>query len=258
MDFHKTPYTYAITFVFIACTVLFTSLFVQAATPALESEYLTIVGYDSPASDVITAANFAGSMTGLGITFSGATDEDALNYYQTNEELYDHYFVVIDGKNILLLGTSEYSQQIQNYFKEQGFTVKTDARAERKDLVITANFARFDASDSSDEESDRESDLDIVVEQKPEPEPRPVLYEQTQEVECGACSFDGFCYEKGDLVVIDGATHYCDGSDIHTRKARGEACNADYECAGNISCSETCGKKPNAVERFFSWLANLF
>lgn len=83
--------------------------------PVFATEYVTVVGRDAPTTDVITAANFAGSMTGLGMSFTGAIDTE---FIEKNPSLNDYYLVVIDGQEVKLIGSTQYNDQIMNYFEE--------------------------------------------------------------------------------------------------------------------------------------------
>lgn len=115
-----------------------------AATPS----YYTVVDDDAPASDVVSAANFAASMKGsVAVTFSGklASDMEGM----TGAQLQDSVIVVFDGRDARILrgGNPAFDAQFddvveasQIYLDRQGFDV----------TVGTASPAEFGSSDDAD------------------------------------------------------------------------------------------------------------
>ncbi len=249
-------------FVIFLFLVLLTSLSL-AATPSLEAEYLTIVGEDAPTSDVITAANFAATIKQTGITFTGATDKDALEGYEQSD-LDDHYFVVIDGNSVLLLG--EANAQIENYFEEQGFIVETKNEAELEDLAVTENYVakeqeRNQEEQNTQEQDESESKNQDAREEKTQ-ETKEIFEQEVDETasqNCQGCEVDGLCYEEGDVLFVDGGARYCDGENTHPRKQLYDSCEKNYECAASIACTNgTCGEKQGFVSKVLNWFASLF
>lgn len=229
------------------------ALSLVAASPALDAEYLTIVGAESPTSDVITAANFAATIKQAGITFTGATDKDALEGYE-QDDLDDHYFVVIDGNTILLLG--EQNQLVENYFEDQGFSVETKTQAELEDLAVTEDYQDYVVQEPEEAEQEVEQETPEQPEQEAPPENE---QETPEEPVCTGCEFEGLCYEEGDIVFKDGGAQYCDGSELQPKKQLYDECTQDYECAASIACSDgTCGEKQGFVSRVINWFASFF
>ena len=56
---------------------------------------------------------------------------------------------------------------------------------------------------------------------------------------------DGYCYDRGSVVDVDGVLSYCDVNWLN-QKALDEECVEDYECLSNV-CSGVCRNKDNAI-----------
>lgn len=231
------------------------ALSLVAASSALDADYLTIVGEDSPSSDVMTAMNFAATIKQAGITFTGATDKDALEGYEQDDLDY-HYFVVIDGNNVLLLGES--NNQIEDYFEDQGFDIETKQEAELEDLAVTEDYQDYveqDIEQEVDEPVEQETETQELEQEAEQETPEPTPQKPT----CNGCEYEGLCYEEGDVMFKDGGAQYCDGSELQPRKQAGDECTQDYECAASIACTNgTCGEKQGFVSAVINWFAGFF
>jgi len=108
--------------------VLFLAIFASllVSVNAAGSQYTIVVGADSPATDVITGANFAASMkASVAVTFVSAIDTDIYPTL-TADGMNGRLFVVIDGKRVRMVGglQGDVRDAAEAYFKGQGFTVE--------------------------------------------------------------------------------------------------------------------------------------
>ena len=212
-------------------------------TPAYATEYLTIIGRDAPSSDVVTAANFAGTMTGLGLTFSAAIDTD---FIAQEPNLNNYYLVIIDDAQIRLIGSTQYEKQIIDYFEEQDFNVQrihnptiADVRITPEDIIEEEPTTNVTINTTTQANTTQEDNLTL-----PEPEEQ-----------CVGCERDGECYSQG--TILD--EEYCDGLAFQAQKSDEATCNQDYECITRECTNGTCGEeRRNIVVRVLSWFANFF
>lgn len=204
--------------------VLSVVMSVAAATPALDERYIILVGVDAPAADVVTGANFAASVSSLA-TFTSATTEQA----RAEIDLDDKYLVVIDGKNVLLLGQDEYGYAFENYFLDEGFSVEKIYHPSLSDLGVVQL---------------PEVDDEVIVEAtNPEPEhvadalqgqAKEQLAKPVEEFVCPGCVLDDTCYVVGDVLDVDGTDHECTAAGLEPVE------------------------EPGIITRIVNWFRNLF
>lgn len=148
----------------IAVLLLLLAMSVATSAFAATGDYYVVVGEDSPASDVITGANFAASMKGsVAVTFQSAIDKELYPALSVETMKYQ-LFVVIDGNDVALVGglRGDAWDAAKLYFERKGFSVDE----------ISSGYSPADVlleplpDDSSRSESDGtdNSDDDVTIE----------------------------------------------------------------------------------------------
>jgi hypothetical protein len=120
-------------------TLVIALLFAMAAAGASAAglggaDRIILVQGGQHAADVVTGANFAAAMrSAQGVTYASAIDTDA--YAQLSDsDLQGKTVVVIDGKDVKILGSDPAAQ---SYFAQQGFNVRTVSSPTRADLLVS-------------------------------------------------------------------------------------------------------------------------
>jgi len=138
----------------LAILLLLLATSVSAAT----GDYYVVVGEDSPASDVITGANFAASMKGsVAVTFQSAIDKDLYPELSSSTMKYQ-LFVVIDGNDITIVGGNKGDawDAAKLYFERKGFDVKEISSGYTPADVLLESLPEVtpgsDDTDSSDDD----------------------------------------------------------------------------------------------------------
>lgn len=147
----------------IAVLLLLLAMSVATSVSAATGDYYVVVGEDSPASDVITGANFAASMKGsVAVTFQSAIDKEIYPELSTETMKYQ-LFVVIDGNDITLVGglRGDAWDAAKLYFERKGFSVNEVASGYSPADVLLEPLP--DASPSSGSDDSAGSD-DVRIE----------------------------------------------------------------------------------------------
>lgn len=202
----------------------------------LEGDYVIVVDEDAPTSDVVTAANFAASVSQYA-TFSGVELADAQSL--SEEDLEGKYVVIISGNSVTLLGSDENDDLFKQYFQDQGFVVDTKDSPQKEYLVLPEPIEEPEIVEALEPSS---PELEEEVIDSLEEEVADTLQEQVIELTaapveafiCEGCVFDEQCYAVGNILSVDGMDHECTVEGL-----------APVE-------------QPGFFTRFLNWLANLF
>lgn len=183
----------------------FFSILILLSTTVLAEDYYTLVGFDAPASDVVTGANFAAYMAAsFGIKFSGINDA-------TNLDLENSMVVAIDEDHVMISANDDtdetYVDAASDYFLANDISV----RVLDYDEVLP-------------------EDLFIKEDLVEEPVEEELMNEPIDEFICDGCEFNETCFPIGTTKDIDNLTNYCDGEQFRLQKGLGVDCLADYEC----------------------------
>lgn len=206
----------------------------------LEGDYIVVVDEDAPTSDVVTAANFAASVSEYA-TFSGVEMADAQSL--SEDDLEGKYVILLSGDSVTLLGSDENDAVFEQYFEDAGFEVETIAAPDKDDLVLP------EPEELPEEPTPTlyvpEVDDEVIVEYEPVGTEDPVKEELVAQAKtprpepeayvCDGCVYEDECVAIGETVDVDGLAHICGEEGLAPQ-----------------------AEEPGFFARLWTWLKNLF